>query len=270
MSRSDPPNSVPPEVYDRDYLLSTKLEGYEAFLEGRLSPIKARQFEMLALDSTVSMLEIGFGRGEFLRHCAARCHRATGIDYSADAVAIGRQTLAAVANAEVRQADCRALPFADDAFDRVYSGDVIEHLSYADGALMLREAWRVLRPGGFLLIHTAPNALFMRYVWPLARVALGLIDRAGVRRLDEHFAVGRRVHVHEYSLASLRRLAGECGLHAAEAWIDPDLTRGGATWHTQAYGKNPLFRAASALGGLGPVRLLLGNDLYLRCAKPRS
>lgn len=263
-------NAVPPEVYDRDYLLSTKLEGYEAFLEGRLSPIKAKQLEMLALDPTVSLLEIGFGRGEFLRHCAVRCRHATGIDYSADAVDIGRQTLAAVANAEVRRADCRALPFADGSFDRVYSGDVIEHLSYADGARMLRDAWRVLRPGGFLLVHTAPNALFMRYVWPLARVALGLIDRAGVRRLDEHFAVGRRVHVHEYSLWSLRRVARDSGLAGAEAWIDPDLTRGGGSWHTRAYRGSPLFRLASALGGLAPVRFVLGNDLYLRCVKPRA
>lgn len=262
--------TIPPETYDRGYLLSDSLEGYEDYLRGGLSPIKAKQLDMLALDPSVALLEVGFGRGEFLRHCAARCREATGVDYSADAGEIAARTLAGVPNARAFVADCRELPFPDGAFDRVYSGDVIEHLSYADGVRMLREAWRVLAPGGVLLVHTSPNAAFMRVTYPLARGLLRAIDAGTVARLDAHLAAGRSVHLHEFSLRSLRRAAREAGLPRAETWIDPDLLRGGATWHARALGRNPLVRLAAALSGLAPVRYLLGNDLFLRCAKPAA
>lgn len=262
--------TIPPETYDTAYLLSPSLEGYQEYLQGGLSPIKAKQLGMLGLHADATLLEIGFGRGEFLRHCAAGCREATGIDYSRDACEIARRTLAGVANARVEVADCRALPFAAESFDRVYAGDVIEHMSYRDGVRMLAEAWRVLRPGGVLLVHTSPNAVFMRGVYPLSRVLLRAIHAESVRRLDAHVATGKDVHLHEYSLGSLRRAARDAGLPGARAWIDPDLLRGGATWHTASLQRNPLVRFAAALGRFAAVRRLLGNDLYLRCEKPPS
>lgn len=41
-------------------------------------------------------------------------------------------------------------PFADNTFDYVYSEHLLEHLPYAAGKNMLRECWRVLKPGGTL------------------------------------------------------------------------------------------------------------------------
>ena len=48
----------------------------------------------------------------------------------------------------------RRFPFADNAFDYVYSEHVIEHLTLPDGRVMLGECWRVLRPDGVLRIVT--------------------------------------------------------------------------------------------------------------------
>jgi SAM-dependent methyltransferase len=42
----------------------------------------------------------------------------------------------------------RRLPFADASFDAVYSSHTIEHLTRGEGLSVLKEAWRVLRPGG--------------------------------------------------------------------------------------------------------------------------
>jgi SAM-dependent methyltransferase len=42
----------------------------------------------------------------------------------------------------------RGLPFADASFDAVYSSHTIEHLTRAEALSLLKEAWRVLRPGG--------------------------------------------------------------------------------------------------------------------------
>jgi SAM-dependent methyltransferase len=48
----------------------------------------------------------------------------------------------------------RRFPFADATFDYVLSEHQIEHLPYAEGLFMLREAHRVLRPGGRVRIAT--------------------------------------------------------------------------------------------------------------------
>jgi SAM-dependent methyltransferase len=51
-------------------------------------------------------------------------------------------------------ADAVNLPWEDDAFDAVYAGEIIEHMSDAEAAL--REWGRVLSPGGIMII-TTPN-----------------------------------------------------------------------------------------------------------------
>lgn len=58
------------------------------------------------------------------------------------------------------QADATALPFSDDCFAVVTMFDLLEHVD-ADGAAV-REAWRVLRPGGSVLV-TTPHRLRWRY-----------------------------------------------------------------------------------------------------------
>jgi SAM-dependent methyltransferase len=54
------------------------------------------------------------------------------------------------------------LSFADDAsVDLIYSGQSIEHVTEADGDLVLKEAFRILKPGAFMAIDT-PNGLVCR------------------------------------------------------------------------------------------------------------
>jgi SAM-dependent methyltransferase len=56
----------------------------------------------------------------------------------------------------VRRGSLTALPFADASFDRVLCLDVLEHLTFADQPRALAELFRVVRPGGELLV-TVPN-----------------------------------------------------------------------------------------------------------------
>jgi predicted SAM-dependent methyltransferase len=48
----------------------------------------------------------------------------------------------------------KPFPFDDHVFDYVYSEHMIEHISWADGAFMLRECRRILKPGGTVRIAT--------------------------------------------------------------------------------------------------------------------
>jgi SAM-dependent methyltransferase len=58
------------------------------------------------------------------------------------------------------------LSFAADAsVDLVYSGQSIEHVTEADGDLVLKEAFRILRPGGIMAIDT-PNGRVCRLQQP--------------------------------------------------------------------------------------------------------
>jgi SAM-dependent methyltransferase len=110
------------------------------------------------------VLEIGVGAGsDFMRFVRAGAI-ATGVDLTDHAVELVRRRLENEGlEADVRRADAESLPFGDDSFDRVYSWGVLHHTP--DTARAVREAIRVLRPGGRLCVM-----LYARHSW----VAYGL------------------------------------------------------------------------------------------------
>lgn len=266
-ARGTPKREIPAEVYDRAFFLSPHLEGYEEFLQGGLSVVKARQLELLEIGPDLEVLEVGYGRGELLLHCARRGARVTGVDYAGDAADVARETLRPFPEADLRVADSRRLPFEAERFDRVFSGDVIEHMNFEDAIDSLREMYRVLRPGGFLLVKTTPNTVFVRGIYPWAKQILRWIDPEGVARIDQQLGIMRELHVDEYNYFSLRRVARLAGLPAAQVWIDPDLTRSNRHRYSQAFSTNWAIRLVNRLGRLAVVRFFLGNDLYLLCRK---
>ena len=96
--------------------------------------------------------------------------------------------------ADLLLADLRKLPFEDGTFTRAYSLDVLEHLSPEALQGMLREANRVLAPGGTLFVYThvrknARIAAGLRWINALARALerRGLIDMRQERlRKSDH------------------------------------------------------------------------------------
>jgi len=90
---------------------------------------------------------------------------------------------------EVVYLDAREpFPLPDNAFDTAFSEHMIEHLTYADGMLCLRECHRVLRPDGRLRIATPSlrriAALYAEELTDLQRRYLAWATGAFVKHSD--------------------------------------------------------------------------------------
>lgn len=131
---------------------------------------------------------------EILRWAAQQGARPSGIDLSEQIVREARLVLAPH-RPWLAVADVRAIPFASESFDLVYSMGTIEHFpEYIDA---LREIFRVLRPGGTAIIGV-PNKAdpFLR---PLM---VDLLNRVGL------YAYGREK---SFTRGELRRLSKSVG-----------------------------------------------------------
>jgi ubiquinone/menaquinone biosynthesis C-methylase UbiE len=186
-----------------------------------------------------------------------------GLDYADAAIEISRETLADVPGVDLRQGDVTKLPWPDASFDRILFGDVIEHLSPADADAALREFQRVLRPGGFVLVHTAPNKLFVEVTWRVARLVLRAVGHGDdARTTDEWIVESGRYHPNIHTLHSLRRTIRGAGFSEVHAWLDPEVLRGGEHRLTSTVSGGTLGSVVDRVAAWRPIRLFLGNDLY--------
>ena len=104
------------------------------------------------IDSRSVVLEIGCGRA----YTAALIGPKVRLLYLADVACHIEAELPS--NAEFRLLEGGTLPFDDESVAVCFHSDVMEHLHPEDGAALLREMRRVLKPGGWAVVIT-PNRL---------------------------------------------------------------------------------------------------------------
>ena len=106
--------------------------------------------EWVAARASGDVLEVAVGTGLNLRHYPADV-RFTGVDLSPGMLAGARERAAQLGrDADLRVGDAAALPFPDASFDTVVC--TLGLCTVPDDRAAVGEMWRVLRPGGRVLL----------------------------------------------------------------------------------------------------------------------
>ncbi len=123
------------EVYDENLMYLNSFERQELL-------------RMLGADlDGKEVLDLGMGTGRLAQLLLSRGVKLTGVDISQEMV---EKFKSKFSQAEAVKADVRELPFADESFDIALAAFLIVHLR--DLEEFFDEVYRVLKPGGFILV----------------------------------------------------------------------------------------------------------------------
>jgi SAM-dependent methyltransferase len=150
---------------------------------------------LATLQPGARILDGGCGLGEFVAYFHSKGFEPVGVDLSRKTIALLQQKYPAMTFTE---GDIRNLSFGNDSFDAYFSWGVFEHFEAGPGAC-IREAFRILKPGGLLFI-TVPFDNF--------RQALrGVLERA------KPATAGARFYQWRFTRAELAREITACGFN---------------------------------------------------------
>lgn len=181
-----------------------------------------------------TLVDLGCGMGTFTIEAAQRGAEAIGVDPAPAAVRAARAVAEAeqTRSAHFVRADAAVLPVSDACADIVLAADLTEHLDDVTLARILREAWRVLRPGGRIVLYTPDHDhLFER-----------LRDRGVMKQDPSHIGVR--------TLAELGRAVESAGFRVQRAvWLPSHLPLLGAVERLLAR-RVPLLRRRAGIVAL--------------------
>jgi ubiquinone/menaquinone biosynthesis C-methylase UbiE len=194
-------------------------ELYKGHLWSDARPKARARIHWLVSQAHGSVLDVGCSQGITSILCARNGLSVIGVDNEADRIDYAqadreREPLEVQSRLRFELADATALEFADDSFDTVILGEILEHL--ADPAPVLREIQRVARPDGSIALttpfgvnpHHDHRATF--YVGSLLEALTPHLTVESMEIVDEYFRVVARPGAMDEE-AKLHLLAGMQG-----------------------------------------------------------
>jgi ubiquinone/menaquinone biosynthesis C-methylase UbiE len=155
-------------------------------MNSRHSKITDWGLSHISIETHDTILDVGCGGGRTVSKLAAIATQGKvyGLDYSTESVAVASRVnreWIKMGRVEIREGTVSQLPFAEGVFDLVTA--VETHFWWPDLLAGMREALRVLKPGGTLIIiaeiykgaQTATAKLAEKYL-PLSGMALLSVD----------------------------------------------------------------------------------------------
>src|SRR3972149_93310 len=180
------------------------------------------------LPKTEPVVEAGCGLGAWVLYLGGKGFDVKGIEHDENLISVIKKY---TPNLPVQSGDVCRLPFKDCSMGAYISLGVVEH--FEDGAERpLKEAWRVLRPGGILILTVPFNHVFRRVVAHPMRALYLLVHR--LRGGAVYFAEYR------YSETEAREMVEKAGFKIIETGTDDysDKSRSMVIWS-----ELPLLRA---------------------------
>ena len=170
-----------------------------------------------------TVLEVGSGTGYWLNLLSPLVKNLYGLDYS---LGMLRQARAQTAPLRLSRGTAVQLPFADGGFDLVYCVDAIHH--FGDHGAFIRDAARLLRPGGALAVighdpHTAVATDWYIYDY------FDTVYDTDLRRYPSGSAVMRQMEQAGLAETSTRLVEHIQNIHVGEAVLKDPFLKHNAT-----------------------------------------
>lgn len=112
-----------------------------------------------------SILEVGYGSGVLLPTLACFGDELFGVDLESDPVKVGQRLRPLNLHVTLARGDARDMDYPDGRFDLVVAISVFEHIQPV--APVLNEVFRILEPGGHLLVGMPRVDRWMERLFPL-------------------------------------------------------------------------------------------------------
>ncbi|HSA84257.1 MAG TPA: methyltransferase domain-containing protein [Patescibacteria group bacterium] len=164
--------SINSKVFDKNYYYHVCLGSEEFKKSGgnQLHPKVKNMIDRLSLKKTMTVLEIGCGRGDTALYVAKKVTSVTAIDYSSDAITIAKgiqkkQKKDIQQRTQFYKMAATNLHFKDNSFDFILFIDTIDHLNKKEQKKALQEISRVLKKDGQVFIRTCSNNILLSYTY---------------------------------------------------------------------------------------------------------
>jgi SAM-dependent methyltransferase len=159
-----------------------------------------------------SVLNIGCGVGRVEKYLAPHVREMWAVDVSGEMIARAQERLAGLPAVRLREIgnDEYLRSFEANHFDLVFSYLVLQHLAREDAFAYLRDAFRVLKPGGKLLVQF-PNFLSPEYTRAFLEGAAAFPRSPGRVRFYTETEARHIVALAGFEVEQLRLSSGERG-----------------------------------------------------------